>query len=265
MPSRGGVDIFLRDVTARRRLDEQRPATRRRDEVLGIVAHDLRNHLNTIRASSKVALVTGDRSLRRPIETIERASRRMERLIRDLLDVSAIECGTLAIDPSAVRPIELLSESVDAHAAASAELGIGLSLDCDEPLPEIAADLQRLLQILGNLLGNAIKFTPRGGRIVVGAAQEVDGRHVRFWVSDSGQGIPLDQVPHVFDKFSPNRGSPGREWAWGSPSARRSSTRTAVGSGWRAERGGTTVSFTMPCDDLPDARCQARGDRVHVS
>jgi signal transduction histidine kinase len=259
-PREGGVDIFLRDVTARRRLDERGPATRRRDEVLGIVAHDLRNHLNTIQASSKVALVTGDRSLRRPIETIERASRRMERLIRDLLDVSAIECGTLAIDPAAVRPIELLSESIDAHAAASAELGIGLSLDCDEPLPEIAADLQRLLQILGNLLGNAIKFTPRGGRIVVGAAQEADGRHVRFWVSDSGQGIPLDQVPHVFDKFSPNRARPrdgvGLGLAICKAIVDAHGGRIWVESG---ERGGTTVSFTMPCDDVPDAHARRVG------
>ena len=188
----------------------------------------------------------------------------MERLIRDLLDVSAIECGTLAIDPAAVRPIELLSESVDAHAAASAELGIGLSLDCDEPLPEIAADLQRLLQILGNLLGNAMKFTPRGGRIVVGAAQEVDGRHVRFWVSDSGPGIPLDQLPHVFNKFSPNGRDPGTESGLGLAICKAivdaHGGRIWVESGARA---GTTVSFTMPCDDAARRSCQAGGDRVH--
>jgi len=134
-PREGGLDIFLRDVTARRRSDEERPATRRRDEVLGIVAHDLRNHLNTIRASSKVALVMGDRSPRRPIETIERVSERMERLIRDLLDVSAIECGTLAIDPAPVRPLDLLLEAVDAHSAASAQLGIALEVDCEGELP----------------------------------------------------------------------------------------------------------------------------------
>lgn len=251
-PRENGLDIFLRDVTARHRSDEQRPATRRRDEVLGIVAHDLRNHLNTIRASSKVALVMGDKSPRRPIETIERVSERMERLIRDLLDVSAIERGTLAIDPAPVRPVDVLAEAVDAHAAASSELGIGLGVDCDGDLPEVAADFQRLLQVLGNLLGNAIKFTPRGGRIVVGASP--DAGRVRFWVSDTGQGISRDQVPYVFEKFSQRRARPqdgvglglaickaivdahgGRIWV-----------DSSVGKG-------TTVCFTMPLENSFDS------------
>jgi len=257
-PREGGLDIFLRDVTARHRSDEERPATRRRDEVLGIVAHDLRNHLNTIRASSKVALVMGDRSPRRPIETIERVSERMERLLRDLLDVSAIERGTLAIDRAPVRPIDLLAEAVDAHAAASAELGIGLSLDCEEELPEIAADFQRLLQILGNLLGNAIKFTPRGGQIIVGAS--VDADHMRFWVSDTGPGIPQDHVPHIFNKFSQRRARPqdgvGLGLAICKAIVDAHGGRIWVDSGVRR---GTTVCFTMPLDDTVDSHTKRIG------
>jgi sigma-B regulation protein RsbU (phosphoserine phosphatase) len=259
-PREGGLDIFLRDVTARRRSEEQRPATRRRDEVLGIVAHDLRNHLNTIRASSKVALVLGDRSPRRPIETIERASERMERLIRDLLDVSAIECGTLAIDPAPVSPVGLLSEAIDAHAAASAEQGIGLSLDCDGELPEIAADFQRLLQILGNLLGNAIKFTPRGGQIVVGARHDGAAGPVRFWVSDTGQGIPRDQFPHIFNKFNRRRARPQDGVGLGLAICK--AIVDAHGGRIWAERGdpsGTTVCFTMPIDDAQDSRARRMG------
>jgi signal transduction histidine kinase len=263
-PREGGLDIFLRDVTARRRSDEERPATRRRDEVLGIVAHDLRNHLNTIRASSKVALVMGDRSPRRPIETIERASERMERLIRDLLDVSAIECGTLAIDPAPVGPMALLSEAIDAHAAASAELGIALSLDCEGELPEIAADFQRLLQILGNLLGNAIKFTPRGGRIVVGACQDGDGgpmRFVRFWVSDTGQGITPDQVPHIFNKFSVRRARPQDGVGLGLAIC-KAIVDAHGGRIWAdsGAHGGTIVCFTMPIDNAHDARTKRIGN-----
>jgi signal transduction histidine kinase len=250
-PHDGGLDILFRDVTARRRSDEQRPATRRRDEVLGIVAHDLRNHLNTIRASSKVALLMGERSARRPIEMIERATERMERLIGDLLDVSAIECGTLAIDPAPVRPFELLSEVVDAHAAASAQLGIELRLECEGELPEVAADFQRLLQILGNLVGNAIKFTPRGGQIVVGASLEAD--HIRFWVSDTGQGIPPEQVPYIFEKFSRRRAR-HQDGAGLGLAICKAIVDAHGGRIWvdTGARGGTIVSFTMRLDDVDD-------------
>jgi signal transduction histidine kinase len=257
-PSEGGLDIFLREVTDRRRSDEDRSATRRRDEVLGIVAHDLRNHLNTIRASSKVALVMGDRSPRRPIETIERVSVRMERLIRDLLDVSAIECGTLAVDPAPVRPAEVLAEAVDAHTATSAELGIGLNVDCDGELPEIAADFQRLLQILGNLLGNAMKFTPRGGHIVVGASQAAG--EVIFRVSDTGRGIPLDQLPHLFSRFSRRRARSQDGVGLGLTICKAivdaHGGRIWVDSGVGR---GTTVWFTMPLEDSLDLHSERIG------
>jgi signal transduction histidine kinase len=257
-PSEGGLDIFLREVTARHRAEEDRSTTRRRDELLGIVAHDLRNHLNTIRASSKVALVMGDRSPRRPIETIERVSERMERLIRDLLDVSAIECGKLAVDPASVRPAEVLAEAVDAHMAPSAELGIGLSLECEEGLPEIAADFQRLLQILGNLLGNAMKFTPRGGHIIVGASR--DAGQVLFRVSDTGQGIPPDHLPHIFNKSSQRRARPQEGVGLGLAICKAivdaHGGRIWVDSG---VAGGTTVWFTMPLDDSLDLHTKRVG------
>jgi signal transduction histidine kinase len=252
-PNDGGLDVYLRDVTARKRSDAERPATRRCDEILGIVAHDLRNHLNTIRASSKVALVLGDRAPRRPIETIMRASERMDRLIRDLLDVTAIESGKLAFDPGPVRPIDLLSEAVDAHAAACAELGIDLAVECARDLPEVAADVERLLQILGNLIGNAMKFTPRGGRVALGA--EIGTDHIRFWVADTGQGVAAELLPTIFDKFRQRRSRPqegaglglaickaivdahdGRIWVESDPGA------------------GTTVAFTMPLCASEQAR-----------
>jgi signal transduction histidine kinase len=257
-PSEGGLDIFLREVTVGRRADDERSATRRRDEVLGIVAHDLRNHLNTIRASSKVALVMGDRSPRRPIETIERVSERMERLICDLLDVSAIECGMLAVDPAPVRPADVLAEAVDAHTAASAELGIGLNVDCEEELPEIAADFQRLLQILGNLLGNAMKFTPRGGHIIVGASR--DAGQVLFRVSDTGRGIPADQLPHIFNKSSQRRARPQEGVGLGLAICKAivdaHGGRIWVDSGVAR---GTTVRFTMPLEDSLDLHTKRSG------
>ncbi len=251
-PTGEGLDIFFRDVTVRKRAEEVRPK-RRRDEILGIVAHDLRNHLNTIRASSKVALVMGDRAPRRPVETIIRASERMERLIRDLLDVTAIEAGNLALVPGPVRPIDLVSEAVDAQAAACAEFGLNLSVECGRDLPEVSADLQRLLQILGNLIGNAMKFTPRGGRITVGAA--VDPDHVRFWVADTGQGIPLEHLPYVFDKFRQRRLRPQDGVGLGLAIC-KAIVDAHGGRIWvESDAGlGTTVAFTMPLCARADMR-----------
>jgi signal transduction histidine kinase len=182
----------------------------------------------------------------------------MERLIRDLLDVSAIECGTLAVDPAPVRPAEVLAEAVDAHLATSAELGIGLSVDCDGGLPEIAADFQRLLQILGNLLGNAMKFTPRGGHIVVGASR--NAREVLFRVSDTGRGIPLDQLPHIFSRFSQRRARSQDGVGLGLTICKAivdaHGGRIWVDSGVGR---GTTVWFTMPLDDALDLHTERVG------
>jgi signal transduction histidine kinase len=252
-PSEEGLDVFLRDVTARKSSDTLRPSVRRCDEILGIVAHDLRNHLNTIRASSKVALVLGERAPRRPIETIMRASERMERLIRDLLDVTAIESGKLAFDPGPVRPIELLSEAIDAHLAACAELGIELTVECARDLPEVAADVERLLQILGNLIGNAMKFTPRGGRVTLGAAVGTD--HVRFWAADTGQGVPTDLVPNIFDKFRQRRSRPQDGVGLGLAIC-KAIVDAHGGHIWveSVPGAGTTVAFTMPLCTPEQAR-----------
>jgi signal transduction histidine kinase len=252
-PREGGLDVFLREPGRA----ERRRAPRRADEILGIVAHDLRNHLNTIRASSKVALVLGDRAPRRPIETIARASERMERLIRDLLDVTAIESGKLAFDPGPVRPIELVAETVDAHLAACAEFGIELAAECARDLPEVSADAPRLLQILGNLIGNAMKFTPRGGSIVVGAALEDD--HVRFWVADTGHGVAPEELPYIFDKFRQRR-LRAQDGAGLGLAICKAIVDTHGGRIWveSAPGSGTTAAFTMPLC----ASQQARPSRI---
>jgi signal transduction histidine kinase len=271
-PHEHGLDVFFRDVTARRRAESEPPESRRGDEVLGIVAHDLRNHLNTIRASSKVALVVSGmakgadpRCERRAIETILRASERMERLIGDLLDASAIASGTLSIDTRPVSPFELLVEILEMHAAVCAERTIELTMACPQFLPEVRADFQRLLQVLGNLVGNAIKFTPRGGRIRVGATLEAG--FVRFWVEDTGIGIPRERLPHVFDRFRLGRGPEERARPQEGIGLGLAICKAIVGAhGGRiwvdsdALEGasGTTVSFTMPLAASTNANLSAR-------
>jgi signal transduction histidine kinase len=123
----------------------------------------------------------------------------MERLIGDLLDVSAIEAGQLAIQHSRVSPGELLVETLELQQPIAAAGSLEIRLELDSELPDVWGDRYRLLQVLENLIGNATKFTPPSGRITIGAAPR--DRDVLFWVTDSGCGISPEHLPHIFDRF----------------------------------------------------------------
>jgi PAS domain S-box-containing protein len=179
-----------------------RRATQARDDVLGIVAHDLRNPLSTILMQAAQARRHGaepDRRDRKPFEVIERAARRMHRLIHDLLDVTRIEAGRLSIEQARVLAGRLVSDAVAAQEQLAASASLGLQLDVAQDLPDVWADRDRLLQVFENLIGNAVKFTASGGRVTVGAAPR-EGEVV-FWVTDTGAGISADEAPHLFDRF----------------------------------------------------------------
>jgi PAS domain S-box-containing protein len=176
-------------------------ATRLRDEVLSIVAHDLRNPVAAIVLQAKRLERTmgGGDSHEKPTDRILRSASRMNRLIGDLLDVTAIEAGQLGVAPATFCPTPLLMDAVEAQRALASSGAIDLQIEVPSELPDIRGDQHRLLQVLENLIGNAIKFTPAEGRIVVGAAAREDD--VLFWVADTGGGISPENVPHVFDRF----------------------------------------------------------------
>ena len=180
---------------------EAQRALQVRDDVLGIVAHDLRNPLSTILVEARLlrqtAVVTERRS-HQPGAAIERAVTRMNRLIQDLLDVTRMEAGRLTIEQARVPAARIAFEAVEAQRALAASASLDLRLDIPDDLPDILADHDRLLQVFENLIGNAIKFTERGS-ITVGAARREDA--VLFWVIDTGPGIPLQDQPHLFDRF----------------------------------------------------------------
>jgi PAS domain S-box-containing protein len=177
-------------------------AVQARDEVLGIVAHDLRNPLGTILMHAGLLRRRGpdpERRSRRPAEAIERAATRMNRLIQDLLDVTSLEAGHLTVERGRVPAGQMIADSVEAQRALATSASVELRLDVPVDLPALWADRDRLLQIFENLIGNAIKFTPPGGRITVGAAP--GSGEVLFWVADTGAGIPAEDQPRVFDRF----------------------------------------------------------------
>ncbi len=177
-------------------------ATQLRDQVLGIVAHDLRNPLNTILMQASALQRQGaepERRSQRPREIIRRAATRMNRLIQDLLDVARMEAGQLTIAPARLAADELIVEAVELQRPLAASSSLELRLELQGDLAEVWGDRDRLLQVFENLIGNAIKFTDADGRITVGAV--ASDREVVFSVADTGCGIAPESVPRIFDRF----------------------------------------------------------------
>ncbi|MET0211419.1 MAG: ATP-binding protein [Vicinamibacterales bacterium] len=173
-----------------------------RDRVMGIVAHDLRNPLAAILLQASVLRRRGsepDRRSRQPIELIERSARRMSRLIRDLLDMASIETGTLAVECDRVAVDHLIADSATAQKPLASAASLEFRLDVAKDLPEVWGDRERLHQVLENLIGNAVKFTKPGGRVTVGASEKDSA--ILFRVTDTGPGIAVEHLPHVFERF----------------------------------------------------------------
>ncbi|HSJ25375.1 MAG TPA: PAS domain S-box protein [Longimicrobiales bacterium] len=177
-------------------------AVRARDEVLGIVSHDLRNPLNLIQLSAGMLLDAGDErrsSHTRPLEIINRSVAQMNRMIGDLLDLSSIEARSFSIDPREHDLSELVAEADALLRPLAAEKAVQLSCMVESGLPPVRMDAHQVLRVLSNLGGNAIKFTPANGTVTIRVDADTAG--VRFMIADTGPGIPPENLPHVFNRF----------------------------------------------------------------
>ena len=187
---------------------EARQATRARDEMLAIVAHDLRNPLNTISMGAQLLeeVVDTSRTLEhRQIQVIQRSVRRMTELIQDLLDIKRIESGRLPVEPRQEDLGVLVREALEILRPQANARELVLSAELPHQLPPVMADPARVQQLISNLVGNAIKFTQHGGTITVRA--ELEGNEVLVAVTDTGAGIPAEHLPHVFGHYwQANRG-----------------------------------------------------------
>jgi signal transduction histidine kinase len=176
-----------------------------RDEVLGVVSHDLRNPVNRVRLAAE--LMTESHELppgaERAAKMIVRAADEMNRLIGDLLDVTRIEAGRLSIETGATALSSILSRLDEAHAPAAEQKGVAWEVQHQEAPVTLDVDEGRILQALGNLVGNAIKFTPHGGTVRVATERTSD--HVCIGVHDTGPGMDDAQLAHVFDRFWQSR------------------------------------------------------------
>lgn len=174
-----------------------------RDEVLAVVAHDLRNPLHALSLEAEVVRGGPSESIApralRFADVVTRTVERMNTLIQDLLDTARTRHGGLPISPAPIAPQPLLVDIAESQRLLAAQFGIELQLDVERGLPDIVGDAERLMQLFVNLLANALKFTESGGRITLGANRQ--GDYVVFRVEDNGRGIPPAMLPHVFDRF----------------------------------------------------------------
>ncbi len=177
-------------------------ANRRKDEFIATLAHELRNPLAPIRTGLQIlgAAPAGSDSAVKAREIIERQLFHMVRLVDDLLDISRITSAKVKLDKAHISVQQAVEASIEASAPYIAASGQQLTVSMpDEPIP-IFADLTRMAQAIGNILNNAAKYTPRGGRIGLAASREGDEAVIR--ISDNGAGIPADMLDRVFDMFT---------------------------------------------------------------
>lgn len=194
----------LESDLARQVLREQR-AVQARDDLVAVVSHDLRNPMTVISMlcgmMQKAFSSDGQHTSRRiatAIDTMQQATSRMNTLLDDLLDTSKIDAGRYTITPQPLAVAEMFEEANALLSPLALDKDIEISFHA-EPQLKINADPERLFQVLSNLVGNAIKFTPRSGKI--GVVAMASGDEIVFSVRDTGEGIPADQLPYVFDRY----------------------------------------------------------------
>jgi len=246
LPVSGGDELaelaahFNRLAEALERIEETRA------ELIGNVAHELRTPLAALQGYAEAM---ADHVLT-PAEGAARITREVEamaRLVEDLARVSRVEVGSLSLQLGVYAVPELLDRAVERFKEAFREKGITLRLEASPVLRPVRADRDRVLQVLSNLLANALKFTPEGGRVRV-VAREGEGE-VQICVEDSGPGVPPELRDRVFERFF--RGDPARRRSGGSGVGLTIAKGLVEAMGGRiwvedADLGGARFCFTLP-------------------
>jgi PAS domain S-box-containing protein len=190
----------LLEVERHARVEAER-SSRMKDEFLATLSHELRTPLNAILGWSQLLGRGGGDpgTLEEGLAVIERNTRAQAQLIDDLLDMSRIISGKIRLDVHSINPVVFIHAAVETVTPAARAKGIELQLALDQDAGPIPGDPSRLQQVVWNLLSNAIKFTPRGGRVTV--SLERGASAVEISVTDTGQGIATEFLPHVFERF----------------------------------------------------------------
>ena len=234
-------------VLANARLyDAARRANLARDDMLGIVSHDLRNPISAIAMCARTLEdnpPATEAARRELLVTIRESTNWVNRLIEDLLDVANIERGHLSLETSPREPSQLALQALHMFEVEAEESGIALEARLSTNLPLVMADSARVVQVLGNLLRNAIKFTPKGGRVVLSVDQCAGG--VVFAVSDTGPGISTENQARVFERYWQSPGGARKRGAGLGLSIAKAIVDAHGGRIWVESRIGAGSRFTF--------------------
>jgi two-component system phosphate regulon sensor histidine kinase PhoR len=192
----GGAILLIQDLTRIRRLE-----TVRRDFISN-VSHELRTPLASLKALTETlqeGAMDDPPAAHRFLGRIQIEVDALTQMATELLELSRIESGQVPLELKTVLPLQLLNSAIDRMKMQAERAGLNLEGACPPDLPSIRADLPRLQQVLVNLIHNAVKFTPPGGEITLNARSE--GRFICFLVRDTGHGIPVDDLPRIFERF----------------------------------------------------------------
>ncbi len=225
---------------------EAERAWQARDRLLQIVSHDLRNHVTTMQIGLRLLKISdaSDDRMRR-IESMDRASGTLLRLLQDLVDMAAIEKGVLHVEPRPEDALQLVDDAYEAFLPAMQRKAILFARRKPSVPTLVSADRDRVLQVLGNLLGNACKFTPAEGSVTLGCEPAEDG--ATFFVEDSGPGIAQEDRKRVFERFFRGSHASGHGAGLGLAIA-KALIEAHGGTIWVAgDQGkGATFAFTLP-------------------
>ena len=192
-----GVVLILHDVTQQRQLDEKKSGA------VSAVSHQLKTPLTSIRMAIHLLLEekVGPLSSKQAdlLVAAGEDAERLNTIIDELLDIGRIEAGKGRMDLRPVRPTDLVSREMEAYRPAARDGGVSLVVDLPATLPPVLVDPARVAHVFANLLSNALKYTPPGGKVTLSAKGE--GEFVRFQVSDTGVGIPENYLPRIFEQF----------------------------------------------------------------
>ncbi len=189
--------LILHDVTQQRQQDEIKSGA------ISTVSHQLKTPLTSIRMAIHLLLEEKVGGLSPKQADLLVAARedadRLDTIVDELLDIGRIESGKARMDLRPVPPIDLVSREMEAYRRAARDGGVSLVVDLPATLPPVWADPTRIAHVFANLLSNALKYTPPGGKVTLSAKAE--GEFVRFQVSDTGVGIPEKYLPRIFEQF----------------------------------------------------------------
>lgn len=239
----GSVFLLFQDITRQKQIEAMRK------DFISNVSHELRTPLAAIKALTETlqdGALEDPPAARRFLESMETEVDALSLMVTELLELSRIESGRVPLELKPTCPIDIITPAYERLVLQAERAGLKFELACSDVLPNVLADKGRVQQVFVNLIHNAIKFTPSGGKVVVGA--EVEGNGVRFWVHDTGIGISGEDLPRVFERFyKADRARSSSGTGLGLAIARHM-IEAHQGRIWvESELGsGSTFSFTLP-------------------